>query len=128
VAEVELLGPADTGVASSSLVLNASAIGAMNRRRKRVIVDTGDQGIEHSLVVDVSRGPVVIRIGSTVGDDDYVPETSLGTGYHSLSFTPGSEFHITLQTSEIVNRRVESIRIGDSGTVEIPAPWRADDL
>jgi len=113
---------------SNGLTLNASAIGSLARARKRVVVDTGDLGVEHSLAITVARGPVVFRVGSTAGDDDYVSETSLGTGYHNLAFTPGGDFHITLQSDAIVNRIVSSIAIGDSGTVEITAPWDAADL
>src|SRR5690606_23756669 len=45
VAEVELFGQSVSS-SSSSPLLNATAIGTMDRRRKRVIVDTGDNGIE----------------------------------------------------------------------------------
>jgi hypothetical protein len=113
---------------SNGITLNASAIGSLARARKRVVVDTGDRGVEHSLAIAVARGPVVFRVGSTAGDDDYVSETSLGTGYHNLAFTPNNDFHITLQTDALVNRVVSSLEIGDSGTVEITAPWDAADL
>ena len=113
---------------SNGITLNASAIGSLARARKRVVVDTGDRGVEHSLAIAVARGPVVFRVGSTSGDDDYVSETSLGTGYHNLAFTPNSDFHITMQTDALVNRVVSSLSIGDSGTVEITAPWEAADI
>lgn len=113
---------------SNGITLNASAIGSLARARKRVVVDTGDRGVEHSLAVTVARGPVVFRVGSSVGDDDYVSETSLGTGYHNLAFTPNNDFHITMQTDALVNRIVSSLSIGDTGTVEITAPWDAADL
>jgi hypothetical protein len=113
---------------SNGITLNASAIGSLARARKRVMVDTGDRGVEHSLAIAVARGPVVFRVGSTAGDDDYVSETSLGTGYHNLAFTPSNDFHITMQTDAQVNRVVSSIEIGDSGTVEIAAPWDSADL
>ncbi len=113
---------------SNGLTMNASSIGALARARKQVVVDTGDIGVEHSLAIAVARGPVTFRVGSTAGDDDYVSETSLGTGNHNLAFTPQGNFHITFQTDSIVNRIVSSIAIGDSGTVEIAAPWEAADL
>ena len=113
---------------SNGITLNASAIGSLARTRKRVVVDTGDRGVEHSLAIAVARGPVTFRVGSTSGDDDYVSETSLGTGHHNLAFTPNSDFHITMQTDALVNRVVSSLSIGDSGTVEITAPWEAADI
>src|SRR5690606_1148790 len=54
--ELELMGPVGVSDGASNMVLNATAIGSMAKRTKRVIVDTGDVGIEHSLVMDISRG------------------------------------------------------------------------
>jgi hypothetical protein len=131
-AEFELLR--DTGSASSAqaefssgaLTLNATSIGALAKATKRVIVS--DTGTEHSLDIHVARGPVVLRVGSTDGDDDYISETSLGTGYHNLAFTPEGDFHVTLQNDVLVNRIVNSLTIGDSGTVEVRTPWTASNL
>jgi hypothetical protein len=129
-AEVELFGPpsasSQTIFGAQGLTLNATAIGSIAKATRRVIVS--DTGTEHSLDIDVETGPVVLRVGSTDGDDNYIQETSLGTGYHNLSFTPQSNFHITLQNSDIIDRTVRSLSIGDSGTVEIRTPWTAENL
>lgn len=106
--------------------LNALAIGGLARIEKHVIVS--DTGTEHSLAVNIERGPVTVRVGSSSGDDDYISEAALGTGYHNLSFTPESNFYITLQSDAIVDRVVRSLNIGDSGTVEIQTPWAASNL
>ena len=127
ISEIEMF--ADTGSAnSSSLTLNANGTGALARRKKHVVVDTGDLDVEHSLVLRVDRGPITLRVGSSDGDDDYISETSLATGYHNLAFTPSSDFYVSLQTTSLVNRVIGSMGIGDSGTVEITAPWAASNL
>src|SRR6185503_15656513 len=110
----------------AGLVLNAKSIGAIAKATKRVIVS--DTGTEHSLIINVARGPVILRVGSTSGDDDYISETSLGTGYHNLAFTPEGNFWVLLQNSKDVDRIVSSVAIGDSGTVEVITPWDADNL
>ena len=110
----------------SQLTLNSTAIGSRAIYQKRVLVS--DTGTEHSLDIVVSRGPVSLRVGSTLGDDNYISEASLGTGYHNLAFTPLSDFYITLQSSVAVDRIVESLTIGDSGTVEIATPWVSSNL
>jgi hypothetical protein len=107
-------------------ILNASAIGSRAVARKRVIVS--DTGTEHSLVINIGRGPVALRVGSTAGDDDYIRESVLGTGHHSLAFTPEGNFWITFQSDAIVDRIVSSLSIGDSGPVVLTAPWAHDDL
>lgn len=129
VAEIEMFtaqSAVQTQLQGGSRLLNATTIGSLAKVHKHVIVS--DTGTEHSLDIHVSRGPVVLRVGSTEGDDDYISEASLGTGYHNLAFTPQGNFHITLQTDSIVDRIVQSLNIGDSGTVEIRTPWTESDI
>ena len=109
-------------------IFNACSIGSLARLRKQVIVDTGDLDVEHSLVIYIERGPIILRIGSTTGDDDYITETALGTGYHNLAFTPSGNFNITLQHDGLVDRIVGSLTIGDSGTVEVQTDLDAENL
>jgi hypothetical protein len=131
VAEIEMfteVGATTSQVSfeNGAVVLNATAIGALAKAKKRVIIS--DTGTEHSLDIDVARGPVTLRVGSTDGDDDYISETSIGTGHHNLAFTPDTNFWVTLQSDALVDRIVSSLGIGDSGTVEVPTQWGADDV
>ena len=131
IAEIEMFQAAAVATSqatfsSGQLTLNATSVGALAKATKHVIVS--DTGTEHSLDVYILRGPVTLRVGSTNGDDDFIREASLGTGYHNLAFTPTSDFWITLQSSALVNRIVGSLSIGDSGTVEITTPWGSDDI
>jgi hypothetical protein len=124
--ELELIGPS---VESSDLLtLNAHSIGGLAKATKTVVVDTGDQDVEHSLYVVVSNGRVTLRVGSSAGDDDYISETRLGSGYHNLAFTPSGNFYITFQSDKDINKIVTSCSIGDSGTVELISPWSHADL
>lgn len=131
IAELELfpvVGSSKAVFSSGTLTLNATAIGALARVERHVVVDTGDIDVEHSLAIAIGRGPITLRVGSTARDDDYVTEAVLGSGYHNLAFTPSGDFYITLQSDAAVNRIINSLRIGDTGTVEITAPWDASDL
>ncbi len=69
-------------------------------------------GTEHALRIVIERGPVTLRVGSTVGDDDYIAETSLGTGRHSLAFTPTTNFTVQFQS------HLERIVLLNSCTIE----------
>jgi hypothetical protein len=111
---------------SGQSIMNATSIGALARMEKRVLIS--DTGTEHSLDITIDRGPVVIRVGSSQRDDDYVRETSLGTGRHNLAFTPEVDFWITMQSDAIVNRIVGGVSIGDSGTVELTTDIDANEL
>lgn len=85
-------------------------------------------GIEHALRVVIVRGTVIFRVGSTSGDDDYVTETTLGVGTHSLAFTPAGTFNIRIMNRDLAAAFVDSITVEAAGTLTLPTPWQASDL
>ena len=95
----------------SGLVLNSVSIGGLAKVTRQITVAGGDPGVEHALAIEVTRGPVTFRCGSTSGADDYVSEATLGTGYHSLAFTPTGDFHVTFESDVQVDRIVASIAV-----------------
>lgn len=97
-------------------------------RDQTVSVSAGDVGTEHALRVVIARGPVTLRVGSTSGGDEYITETSLGTGTHSLAFTPTGTFYIRLQSRLKWSVLVDSVAIEAAGDLTLPSPWGADDL
>jgi hypothetical protein len=90
-------------------------------------VTVNQAGTEHALRVTITRGPVILRVGSTSGGDEYISETTLGTGTHSLSFTPTGNFHIRLMNRRSFTALVDSIAVESSGTVELTVPYQAAD-
>jgi hypothetical protein len=91
-------------------------------------VTVNEANVEHALRIVIARGPVVCRIGSTSGGDEYVTETTLGTGTHSLSFIPTGNFYIRVSNARIPVSLVDSITVESAGTLELPAPWQEEDL
>lgn len=88
-------------------------------RTQTVTVAGGDQNKEHALRIVIARGPVTLRVGSTSGGDEYVTETSLGTGEHSLAFTPTGDFYIRFSNTRIAKSLVDSCEVEASGVMEI---------
>ena len=78
-------------------------------RDQLVTVAAASQNVEHGLRITIQRGPVTLRVGSTVGGDEYVTETELGTGRHSIAFTPTGNFNIRLQSRLERQVQVDSI-------------------
>ena len=123
----------DTGSAVSQwatggyLSLKGTGTGAA-RRRQQVTVSGGNIGVRHALNIVVARGPVKIAVGSTAGGDNYIAETELGTGFHSLALTPSGDFYIDLFSYKEYVSLLDSITIAPSGTMEITAPWAEADL
>ena len=97
-------------------------------RRQEITVTAGSDNVEHGLRVVINRGPCVFKCGSSAGDDDYISETKLGVGTHSLSFTPTGNFH--LEFSNRLDRAVyvDSVQVESSGVMELPTVWTDLDL
>lgn len=89
-------------------------------------VTVNEVSVEHALRVIVQRGPVTLRVGSTSGGSEYVTDKSLGTGTHSIAFTPTGNFHIRLSSADDVIRLVDSIAVESTGVVTLPNPWSTD--
>ncbi len=119
-------GGANASFGASGLILTAPNKGGTATVRQQVAVT--DTGVEHALRIVVARGPVIFRCGSSSGGDQYIRETELGAGSHSLSFVPDGNFFVQFQSSANVARIVRSIAVEASGVVTVPAPWAEADL
>ncbi len=101
---------------------------AAAKRSQQVTVASADQNDEHALTIVIERGPVVFRCGSSSGGDEYISETTLGTGTHSLAFTPTGDFYLEFSSRLKRQVLVDSCTVEAAGTMEVAAPWAAADL
>lgn len=92
------------------------------------LVTLGGSGVVHGLRVVVTRGPVSVRIGTSIGGEEYFTETELLTGTHSLAFTPTANFYVQLQSRSEYPALVDSVAIESSGVVTWPTIWPAAAL
>ncbi|MES0090997.1 hypothetical protein [Mesorhizobium sp. M0030] len=112
----------------TGLILNAVNVGGLAVCRRQITVAGGDVNKEHALNISVTRGPVTFRCGSTSGGDEYIAETTLRTGSHSLAFTPTGNFWVQFQTDLDINKIVASCQVASTGTMELDIPYAAADL
>ena len=98
------------------------------RRTATVTVAAADLGVEHALNINISRGPITIRVGSTAGADDYIAETQLGAGHHSLSLTPSGTFYVRFQSRLQRIVYLNNCTIEAAGAMVVPTPWNAATL
>ena len=96
--------------------------------RDQVVAIGAYAGVEHALRVTIQRGPVTIRVGSAAGLDDYVEEATLGTGTHSLSFTPAVDFNIRFMSRLERQVLVDSVSVESAGVMILPSPYQTADL
>jgi hypothetical protein len=99
---------------------------ASARRNQTVIVN--EVSTEHALHIVIARGPVVLRVGTAAGDDNYISETTLGTGTHSLAFTPTGNFSIMFLNARSFTALVDSVQVESAGAMEVTTPWAQPDL
>lgn len=97
-------------------------------RRQLVAVSAGDAGKQHALRVVVKTGPILFRVGSSAGADDYLREVSLAPGEHSLTFTPSAGFYIHIASRTQNLAFVDSVNVEGPGALEVAAPWAEADL
>lgn len=91
-------------------------------------VTTATIGVEHALRIVIARGPVQLRVGSTSGDDDYVRETTLYAGTHSIALTPTGDFYVRFFSRATQRVWVDSCTMESAGVMTLPTPWAAADL
>lgn len=114
-------------ISGGYLNLTAAARGSTATATQTVAIT--ETGTEHAFRIVVERGPVLFRCGSSSGGEQYITETSLGTGTHSLAFTPtGANAYIQFKNDDRMLRRVDSITIEAAGVVSISTPWASADL
>ncbi|MDW9528068.1 hypothetical protein RWE87_04900 [Sinorhizobium meliloti] len=121
-------GSASATVSAGELVLTGTTQDRASAKQT-VSVSVGDQNKEHGLRLDIRRGPLSVRLGSTAGDDDLIPQATLDDGVHSIAFTPTtSSVYLELFNDEARNVLVFSCQIDSAGVLVIPTPWTGDDL
>lgn len=114
---------------SGALVLATTVRGSTALATRSVSVAGGDQATEHGIKIVVANGEVKFRIGTTSGAQDVLEEQSLGTGTHSLAFTPNAAtIHVYFTMEAEARVVVDSCQIESSGTLELTTPWAEEDL
>jgi len=114
-------------ISGGKLTMDADARGSLAYCAQSV--STSSAGIEHALRIVITRGPVLFRCGSTSGGQEYIRETSLDAGVHSIAFTPtASPYYIRFLTRDQRDCIVDSVTVEAEGIMELTAPWTEAQL
>lgn len=98
------------------------------KRRQTVSVSAPDQAVKQALRIVVERGPATLRVGTTSGGDELINST-LGTGTHSIAFTPNAaNIYIEFSAVRQYDALVDSCEIEAAGDLILPTPWVEADL
>lgn len=99
------------------------------KRSQLVTVGASDKGKLHAVRIVVDRGPVTFSIISSIDSTvSYFEEVTLGTGIHSLAFTPTSDFYVNLFSNLQRIVLIKSINIEAAGVMILPTTWSEENL
>lgn len=116
----------DSFIKDNNLHLRGSGEG-FARTYQTITVAAPDIGVEHGIGIGVLHGPVRLRIGSTVQGSEYVSDTLLNKGAHSIAITPLGDFTIELSNDRDHNIIVNSCSIVSDAVVQLSTGWSVED-
>ena len=93
-----------------------------------IVAGANNVGVETALRIKIARGPVTLRVGTNAGDDNYIRETVLQEGTHSLALTPGGNFYIRFMSRQIAKVWVEYCYVEAGGVMALPTEWATSNL
>lgn len=101
-------------------------------REQQVTVAGANIGKEHALAINVGGSPgyapVMLRVGSSSGGDQYITEMELLPGKHSLAFTPTGDFYIRFFSRRDITTNVTSCLLEGAGVMGLATPWATANL
>ena len=110
---------------NNSLKLNGLSVSNKAIAYQEVTVASGDLNVEHGIDITVSAGPVSIKIGSSLGGDDYFSSSNILSGETSISFTPTGNFFIQIESDTSYPNYVNDVRI-TTGDLRISTAFITD--
>lgn len=121
----------DSGSTSFSLLNGSTGVMALMgthyaraRRRQTVTAIAGT----HGLAIQIARGRVYFRAGSSSGADDYFAEAFLRPGNYSFAITSTGTFFLEFSANTEYASWVQRVAVESSGPVTVGAPWASAHL
>lgn len=90
---------------------------------QQLTVAAGDLNKQHGLHIVIAKGSCLLRVGSASGLADYISETTLLPGTHSLAITPTGDIFIQVLNRNAYTSWVDSIQIEAAGVMYLPTLW-----
>lgn len=102
-------------------------------RAQSVTVAVADRGFEHALAINVFRGTVILKVGTSsaapatgvaADNEDRVTQVALRQGRHSIAFIPdAATIYITLQSNDDTAVLVKSVAFEAVGAMTLVSPY-----
>jgi hypothetical protein len=97
-------------------------------RQQQVTYSAADAGKDHAIRVVVAVGPVTMRVGSASLGSQFLADTVLGTGTHSIVIRPNANFFIQFRSRLQRTVLVDTVSIESNAVLSLPTPYAEADL
>ena len=95
----------------------------------RNTITTTDGDVAVSFSFEVTRNQLVLRVGTTAGGQEVVPDMTFDPGVYSITFTPGATtYYVEWKLETIGKAELKDFARVAAGTLAITAPWAYADL
>lgn len=120
---------ASATIGAGVATLTCAPRGGLAQIGQTIAVALADRGVEHALKVTITKGPVTLRLGASTGLDDLIAQTTLGTGFHSLSFIPTTAtIVLQIESRDARKKTLTGVIIEPQGSLQLETPWALADL
>lgn len=128
-ADLSDVGGAVTWVSAGNVSFQGDGTNAA-KLGQTINVAPADVGKMHALRIQIAQGDGIhVRVGLVVDGANYVKDTQLLPGTHSLAFTPTtSSFVVTLYDRESYVSILNNCTVEPAGVMLLPTVWTATDL
>ena len=113
-----------TGSTSTTLTATDAATA-----KARSTITTGAPATPATLKFSTDRRVVKVRIGSSAGGEEILPDTEFAPGEHVITFTPGvATYYFQVSLDVAGSATLTSLTRVAAGILELATPWAAADL
>lgn len=114
-------------VDGGAMTLTCASIGETVSLASKVNVHT--PGVEHAFRITVAIMPVTLSIGLAIDGEEFLKQTVLGVGVHSIACVPTQDCWLTFTNANPGTTRVEGAYLEPGGTeVTLAAFWTEAEL
>lgn len=119
--DVDEAGATSVWAAGGYLSLTGDAAGIAYAGREQLVTLAGAG--EHALAIRVFRGTARLRVGSVSNGEQYATTTTLRQGYHSIAFTPTTDFYVRIEANDTTATLIDNINIEAAGAMALVTPY-----
>lgn len=95
----------------------------------RSAVTTADGDVAVTFSFTITRNPLILRVGTTGGGQEVVPDMEFAPGFYVITLTPGATtYYVEWRLDRIGKATLENFARVAAGALSVTTPWAFADL